>query len=221
MSCPHGVNDAAYVLGALDPLDQQSFQSHLSGCGQCRAAVQELAVMPGLLARLLPGADVPMPTQPAPDLLPALLQRVAAQRRTARVRAMFGGLAAAAAAAVLVVVLWVSQAAPQTAPTQLRMSAATGVPVEATLLVTDRGWGTSIDTVCRYDTTGLGPATVGPVGYELVAVDGSGAEVVVSSWKQLADKEITVPGSTWLDLDDIARLEVRTASGQVVLTRTL
>ena len=220
MSCPHGVNDAAYVLGALDPQDQQSFQRHLSGCGQCRAAVQELAVMPGLLARLLPEADVPVPAQPAPDLLPGLLQRVAAQRRTARVRAVFGGLAAAAAAAVLVVMVWVSQSAPQTTPTQLRMSAAAGVPVEATLLVTDRGWGTSIDTVCRYNTTGRGPVA-SPVGYELVAVDESGSEVVVSSWKQLADKEITVPGSTWLDLEDIVRLEVRTPSGQVVLTRTL
>ncbi|WP_438855028.1 anti-sigma factor family protein [Agromyces sp. M3QZ16-3] len=44
--------DAAYVLGALVPADRRAYEGHLEDCDRCRAAVAELAPMPGLLARL-------------------------------------------------------------------------------------------------------------------------------------------------------------------------
>ncbi|MEJ7705591.1 MAG: hypothetical protein WKF47_19125 [Geodermatophilaceae bacterium] len=43
------------------------------------------------------------------------------------------------------------------------------------------------------------------------------ATSLVSSWRQLPGREITVPGSTRLDLSDIDRLEVRTATGETIL----
>jgi hypothetical protein len=43
--------DAAYVLGALAPVDRRAYEDHLAGCERCRAAVAELAPLPGLLAR--------------------------------------------------------------------------------------------------------------------------------------------------------------------------
>ena len=43
--------DAAYVLGALSPDDRHAYEDHLAGCERCRAAVAELAPLPGLLAR--------------------------------------------------------------------------------------------------------------------------------------------------------------------------
>jgi len=50
--------DAAYVLGALAPVDRRAYEDHLAGCGRCRAAVAELAPLPGLLARApRPGLD--------------------------------------------------------------------------------------------------------------------------------------------------------------------
>ncbi len=54
--------------------------------------------------------------------------------------------------------------------------------------------------------------------YELWAVDSTGGQVLVSSWQQVTGREITVAGSTKLGLDDIARLEVRTETGQPILT---
>ncbi|MEJ7705592.1 MAG: hypothetical protein WKF47_19130 [Geodermatophilaceae bacterium] len=64
---------------------------------------------------------------------------------------MFAGLLVAVAAATSGFLVALSGPAEDTAATVLTMSATPGIPVEATLLVTGRGWGTSIDTRCRYD----------------------------------------------------------------------
>jgi len=44
--------DAAYVLGALAPAERRDYERHLERCERCRAAVAELAMLPGLLGRL-------------------------------------------------------------------------------------------------------------------------------------------------------------------------
>lgn len=214
MTCPYADSDAAYVLGALDPNERQGFRTHVADCPRCRAAVEELAAMPGYLSRLLPGADLALTASAAPDLLPRLAERVRAQRRIARWRRTLAGVLVAAAAAAGAVVLTRPVTTDDEA-TLVTMSAEPGIPVEATLLVTGRGWGTSIDTRCRYD--GAEDAQSGPSTYLLIAIDDGGSESLVSSWRQSAGREITVPGSTNLDLDDIDRLEVRTDSGVTIL----
>ena len=40
--------DAAYVLGALSPEDRRAYEEHLRTCDACRAALGELAGIPGL-----------------------------------------------------------------------------------------------------------------------------------------------------------------------------
>ena len=50
--------DAAYVLGALPPVERRAYEDHVAGCARCRAALVELAPLPGLLAR------APHPTAP-------------------------------------------------------------------------------------------------------------------------------------------------------------
>ena len=215
MTCPHADNDAAYVLGALDPNEQQTYRAHLTQCRSCRASVGELAAMPGYLARLLPGADTAVSMSTEPTLLPRLARQVRAQRRRARWRLVFAGLLVAVAAATSGFLVALSGPAEDTAATVLTMSATPGIPVEATLLVTGRGWGTSIDTRCRYD--GPSGGTSEDSTYELYAIDQDGGTSLVSSWRQLPGREITVPGSTRLDLSDIDRLEVRTATGETIL----
>lgn len=49
--------DAAYVLGALAPAERRTYEEHLTTCDTCRAAVAELAGIPGLL-RQVPVQDV-------------------------------------------------------------------------------------------------------------------------------------------------------------------
>ena len=55
---PFEHEDAAYVLGALSHEDRLAYEEHLRTCARCSAAVAELAVLPGLLARL-PGLPAP------------------------------------------------------------------------------------------------------------------------------------------------------------------
>ncbi|RPF22617.1 anti-sigma factor family protein [Myceligenerans xiligouense] len=61
--------DAAYVLGALSPSDRHAYERHLAACHTCRAAVAELAGMPGLLSTVSP-AQAESPTQDAPGATP-------------------------------------------------------------------------------------------------------------------------------------------------------
>ncbi len=224
MTCPYADHDASYVLGALDPNEQQSYRAHLTECEGCRTSVDELAPMRGHLARLLPVADsvAPAPAAPGtdapPGLLPDLAERVRTQRRMARWRVAVAGVVVAAAAATAGAVVAVPEPADNPG-TVLTMSAEPGIPVEATLLVTGRGWGTSIDTRCRYDGSPYDGSSEST--YELYAIDEDGSESLVSSWRQLSGREITVPGSTRLDLSDIDRLEVRTVTGETILRTDL
>lgn len=215
--CPYADADAAYILGALDPAEQQDFRAHLPTCAHCRAAVAELAVMPGLLARLLPENDAALDT-PAP-LLPDLMRRAQVERRFARWRARCTGFLAAAVLGVGAALIAVP--GTQDPDRVLTMAAAPGVPVEATLQVTGRGWGTSIDTTCRYDGEDASDSADGGPTYELWAITDTGREVLVSSWHQLTGRELTVPGSTRLELGDILRFEVRTGSGSTILSSRL
>lgn len=70
--------DAAYVLGALPVAERREYEDHLGDCAACRAAVAELAGMPGLLAQLPPGEVLAMDLdggadlQPPASLMPAL-----------------------------------------------------------------------------------------------------------------------------------------------------
>jgi hypothetical protein len=94
--------DAAYVMGALDPQDRRAFESHLSTCEHCRAAVAELAGLPGLLAQVPAGQMLTPrkePELPPQTLLPRLVAQVRRQRRRRRI---WGTAAGAVAAACLI-----------------------------------------------------------------------------------------------------------------------
>lgn len=68
--------DAAYVLGALSPSDRRAYERHLTECDACRAAVAELAGMPGLLSTLSPAhAESLVEEGPGTDLADGGLAR--------------------------------------------------------------------------------------------------------------------------------------------------
>jgi hypothetical protein len=111
--------DAAYVLGALSPSDRRVYERHLGECPACRAAVAELAGMPGLLSTLSPahaealvaeapgadpsGGDRPdrSDAEPGTGLAPVVsLASLAGAARRSRVRRR--SLGAVAASALLV-----------------------------------------------------------------------------------------------------------------------
>ena len=109
--------DAAYVLGALSPAERREFEEHLASCPSCKAAVSELAALPGLLAQLSPDdaamlalADDSVPVSaeapalgaaqtdviedgPPSLLLPKMIKKIRTRRR--RIVAAAAGIAAA------------------------------------------------------------------------------------------------------------------------------
>lgn len=95
--------DAAYVLGALPAAERREYEDHLAGCAACRAAVAELAGMPGLLAQLPPGEVLAMDLDGETDLQPpsSLMPVLPVELRDSRRRRWLLPVAAAAAALLI------------------------------------------------------------------------------------------------------------------------
>jgi hypothetical protein len=107
---------AGYVLGALEPDDEQAFQRHLEGCPTCQANVRELEAVVGELAYSAPPVDPPdtvwagIRRQIMPEArrgaVPGPAATAAGQGAGRRLRLLPGLAAAAAILLVVVLSLW-------------------------------------------------------------------------------------------------------------------
>lgn len=208
-------NDAAYVLGALTPADRQAYEAHLKECAECRASVQRLAGLPGLLSLTRPEDLQGGPPPPPKSLLPRLITVSRVQRR--RHRWIVGGvLAATVAALATVVTLWLatgsSSAPPVAAPTPEPMTQVLPGRMTASVALMPRQWGTSILVECQY-TDQLDQT----VPYDLTVIDTAGAVSHAGAWRGVAGITMRVTTATAVPMDRIASLEVRLPDGRVVL----
>lgn len=228
----------AYVLGSLDAGERAAFEAHLAGCPACRAAVDDVAHLPALLAAVPPGGLA----DPPPSLLPGLLSGVVneiesaeagrdevGQRRASRRRRMWtgGGLVGAAAAGFLAGALVLPQAdggdpGPGDAVTTVALAATGVAPVEASVDLEPVPWGTRLVVTCTYDGGGVGADQyAGPaaraVEYALVVRDAEGNMQQVATWLAVPGRDVTVPAATSLDVAEIAELQMM-SGGEVVLS---
>ncbi len=224
MSCEFGHWDGAYVLGSLSAAERSEYQAHLAGCDECTLAVQELAGLPGLLARvpaevLESPAEVPLPE----TLLPALLQESrGVQRRRTRM-----SLALAAAAAVVVAggSLAIGLALGDDPPPAASPAAPTGRPMEsvgfewmtANLALTSVSWGTKLDLTCSYPSPPAGVNHPEEWAYVMVVRTRDGRTEQVATWRALPGKTMRLAAATATDVADISSVEIRTSSGEPVL----
>ena len=74
----HQEDVGAYLLGALEPAEQASFEGHLAGCPECRAEVEQLRVAAECLPRSVE------PFAPPPSLKRSLMEVVREDARPAR-----------------------------------------------------------------------------------------------------------------------------------------
>jgi hypothetical protein len=229
MSCGYEHDGGSYVLGALSSAERREFEAHLAECVSCRRAVQELAGVPGLLAKVpddvwreLTGErpDEPLP----PTLLPSALRAARASRRRHTARA--AGLAAAAAAVVVTGGFLVADHVDHTDHTDASQVVASGramtvvghVPMSGWLTLDRVGWGTKLRLRCQY---GDGDDYSSPGGvYTLVVHTRGGAMQQIATWRALPGRTMDVVGSTATPAGDIASVEVRTAEGTPVLRLT-
>ncbi|NYD41158.1 anti-sigma factor family protein [Nocardioides panaciterrulae] len=229
MSCDFGHLDGSYVLGALSPIERREYEEHLDTCPTCAHAVQELAGLPGLLARVDPSVlEEPYDEEQVPEtLLPALVGEV---RRSRRRRTMTAGVLAAAAAAVVVTLGAVAVDATQggggtPGPTPT-VSAAAGRPMQpvaytgmqADVAFTPVPWGTRLDLTCSYAEQAGGQRGSGArTTYSLVVHTRDGRTEQIATWHALPGRTMRLAAATSAAAADIASVEVRTAQGQPVL----
>ena len=207
--------DAAYVLGSLDSTDRRTFEDHLRTCAACRAAVAELAGMPGLL-RLVPAEEA---TALGGAPVAEVVELASVARAVQRDRRRRTALLASAAAALLVlggvagVLLGRPTGTPVAAPsstsqvTELRLEPVGAAAVSADLTLQEKRWGTRIDWECRYPSD-EGPYATAPT-YELVLVDDDGARTVVATWTGGSTGARGLGASSSIVTDTIRRVEIR------------
>jgi hypothetical protein len=232
MTDPYAMWDAAYVLGSLSGTERREYEDHLSGCPECRSAISELSGMPALLKSLrhddVASIDDGRLDTPPAHLLDGLLAEVS--RRRARVRRKSWMLAASAAAAVvaaLLLVLRPGPAAPPTdqpaiaAPASMSMTPVAPSSLEATVLVTNQGWGTHIAMSCTYRPDG--GATDDPGDrLAMVAVGRDGTRTQLATWVAREGDTASPSGSTSMPVDQIAAVQIVAAdTGAVLLQRSL
>jgi len=212
--------DAAYVLGALSTSERHLFEAHLADCALCRSAVADLAPTVGLLSRVTVDAVTRL-DEHGPDAGgPAALISLARERRRRRRR---NGWIAAAAAVALVV--------PAAVGTSLALGSATrpttsfaleevlDVSLEASVRLTDVAWGTRVELDCRYPA---GDVEAPPGGWVYaLAVIGPAGDETVSTWRAGPGTTSTLSGATALAVDEIRAVEIRTATGEVLMRRDL
>ena len=221
--------DAAYVLGALGPDDRHAYEDHLAGCERCRAAVAELAPLPGLLARVQPHAadgeqgEPDEPTGPRADLVDLVVRRE--RRHRVRRRLLVGAVAAVLVAGVAVGVPLASHRAGGPAQT-VTLARQVGTPLTATVGLTPVAWGTRLSMDCDYPAgspTYPRPPGAGatPLVYALVVTDVDGHESQVSTWTAEPGHDVRLDAATAVPLDRIASVEVRSSGGATLLSADL
>ena len=218
--------DAAYVLGALSPVERREYEEHLASCPTCRAAISELAGLPGLLAQVAPeDAEVlaAVPSEPAADSPPAsLLPKMIIRARNRRRRTLGAIVAAAAALLVILVGIGVGSGLLPLGPQGPRRLAFVQVVPSAITAVVDvvpiKG-GTDIAVECQYGEIGEPRPGGAYAEYSIFVVDRSGHARLVKKWPAKPNKVMRPSGNTDLRVSQIAVVEIRDSMTDQTLLR--
>jgi hypothetical protein len=106
---------------------------------------------------------------------------------------------------------------PSTNAETRSMAALGQAPIQATLALEQVTWGTRMLLTCTYDTAWVDFELPDEVDYLLFVTSLTGRTEQVGSWRSVDGTTMTVPAATSVGRDDIARVEVRTTDGRVVL----
>lgn len=209
----------AWVLGALDGSERREVEAHLATCDECAAEVAALSPLPGLLNRATAEEVEQGTLVPADDLRDRLVAEVEASEaglrtRVRRLRTVAAGLAVAAAAAVVVAVLalaGVFEDEPTfdrvVAPVAAVASDADDTTGEAAAFAWE--WGTTVEL----DVADL-PARE---AYVMWAVADDGQRQQAGTWGVTEQRGALVRGACSIQRENLARVEVTDASGEVLL----
>ncbi|MCX5044984.1 zf-HC2 domain-containing protein [Aldersonia sp. NBC_00410] len=241
--------DAAYVLGALTPADRRRYEGHLDDCPACRAAVGELAGLPGMLALVprqtalemlddassgpavgtTPTVATARSTPPPPDaLMHDLVGRTRRERRRRRMIAIGTAVAAAAAAVAIAVPLVVagnSEDSPTGTATQPEVVASrtmdplVSTPLSANVDLIDDGAGGSQVNMECRYAPG-GTSYTGE--YSMWITTNSGVQSHLATWTAQPGDVIEASAAVDVPPADIQQVDIRaTTTNQVLLSTVL
>jgi hypothetical protein len=230
MTCPITVRLGVYALGVADAAERALIESHLETCQACRAELERLEPLPGLLARVpvsLLRTD-PTPAGPYGRALVAPITRAGntPARRAPTPAGRWRSVAGVAAALALGAAggFWfarpgasqpgASQPGANSPPTAITLSGANPVThVRVTLTMTGTSWGTSIWLLAR----GL------PLNQpcRLIVRSRTGGTEVTGAWDAWRAGPVSVPASVDWRPADISSLQVATTSRNLVTVTAL
>lgn len=215
MVCRECLALGAYLLGALEPAECSAVERHVVRCAECRAELMELAPLVGLLQHV--PFEEPAQTAPTPSVPAAVPDSVCTDQRMSRVvrragarRALIAcGLAAATVVSGLVIHLSTQPSRPAAVPSAVTVSAtdpATHVTASAALTPDTAG------TLIQLRLSRLPPAVC-----QLVVHARDGHTETAASWTSGYATAVSVPASSSLTLRDIARMDVVTSTGRLLV----
>jgi Putative zinc-finger len=209
-------DDAAYLLGALEPDQQAAFERHLRDCPICRDRIEEFGELPRVLAR----ADVSAwePEAPPDTLLPRLLRQVTASRRR---RARRVGALAVAAACLLALLAtggvlgWQHAHRPRTLTMQPVGPNSAGV--HATVQLIASGSDIRVKLACGYSGDHGGYQSADRTSYRMLIFNRRGERVDLGSWTPQPDEDVQITRTSPWPRQNIGRIEVSDDHGRTVL----
>ena len=220
----YAYDDAAYVLGALEPADRVAFERHVASCPICHQSVTELAGLPAILQQVDPASLDTLNAEPVPDsLLPRLLAEVSRNRSRRTVRIAATGFLVACLLAVLAfggVQVWSHSHRPQVLVMQPVSPDATGVHATVRLL------GDSADPRIQLDCGYLGNPNEEPnpsyePSYRMVVFNRAGMMRDLGSWSPEPGENVELVRDSPWRLQALSRIEIATSSGEVLLRLSL
>ncbi|GAA1587034.1 anti-sigma factor family protein [Actinoplanes couchii] len=227
MRCEDGHDDAAYVLGALSPIERAAYENHLATCSFCREAVADLAQVPDMLDRLDaeeferlldPDLFTHEGARRSADRRPRVGNGQPAVKRSKRLRTR---IASTAVAAVLVlgigggVVAWGLNPSgtdgPPLGPAIAMTAVENGSPIAATIRITSTPGGSRVEMHCQYSTTGK------PYTFRLIAYGPDEQSEQLGSWLAQPGADFLMPAATHFAQGSLSRLELVRYDGKVML----
>jgi Putative zinc-finger len=226
MPTPDHIDVGAYVLGILDPPEQEAFAKHFANCARCRAEYRELADLPRLLEQIKPEVE------PAPSIqaLDGALAEIADTRRGRRRNLVLAAAAAGVLVVSLPIAVWQStgdrgdapQAQPSASPTHTPTTAeSTAVAGARTLTGTDPATKATVILTVDGDSSATSVdlqlfAVPGPAEGRLIAVTRTGHREVVTPWEMGVDEpSAQARGTVDIPILEIVGFELRQKNGPV------